>query len=77
MSSSKLGRTLSVDLAKDLVVSPVSKGFKINLGRVASAEVVQAIFLKSLRNSLEEQMVALEAFSAAVEKLLQKGKTYF
>ena len=76
MSSSKLVRTRSVDLAKVLVVSPVLKGFMISSSKVA-AEVVQVIFLKSLRNSLEEQVVVLEALSVVVEKLLRKGKTYF
>ena len=55
MSSSKLDRTRSVDLVKALVVSPVLKGFMISSSRVAE-EVVQEIFLKSLRNSLEEQV---------------------
>ena len=77
MSSSKLDRTRSVDLAKVLVVSPVLKGFMISSSRVAAAEVVQVIFLKSLRNSLEEQVAVLEALSVVVKKLLRKGKTYF
>ena len=50
MSNSKLVRTRSVDLAKVLVVSPVSKGFKISSGKVVAAEAVLAIFLKSLRS---------------------------
>ena len=76
MSSSKLDKTRSVDLVKALVVSPVLKDFMISSSRVAE-EVVQEIFLKSLRNSLEEQVMVLEALSVAVGKLLRKGKTYF